>query len=49
MIPAIQNSLIFIYNESKIIFLLIQTLRFSGSYFDPEDVSSWFFDDKNGA
>ena len=33
-------------NKSKIIFLLQFTVRFSVSYSDPEDISSWFFDDK---
>ena len=30
-------------------FLLRQIVRFAELYFDIEDTSSWFFDDKNGA
>ena len=30
-------------------FLLQKTLRFAESYSDPEDTSSLYFDDKNGA
>ena len=48
MIPDIQKSLIYlIVNQINV--LLRQTLRFSESYSDPEETSSRFFHDKNGA
>ena len=36
-------------SKSKIMFLLRKTLRFAESFSYPEDTSSLFFDDKNGA
>ena len=34
-------------NKPKIMFLLQRIIRLTESYSDPEDTSSWFFDDKN--
>ena len=34
-------------SKSKVMFLLGRTLLFVESYSDPEDTSSWFFDDRS--
>ena len=47
MIHAIQNPLIYLIVNPKWYFNYEKIIRFSESYYDPEDTSSWFIDDKN--